>query len=166
MEPWSGNGTMAHLGAVWGWRVLSPQAPFDEGLPFGTEGNKKAVIILTDGRNLISSQGFNCRTFVNNKYTSHYSGYGYLAEKRLGSTTFSGATNSLNSKLTTVCDNIKAAGITIYTITFELNDIATQNLFEDCASTPDLYFPSADSETLQESFRAIGAQLNSLRISQ
>jgi Flp pilus assembly protein TadG len=166
MEPWSGNGTMAHLGAVWGWRVLSPEPPFDEGLPDSTEGNKKAVIILTDGRNLISSAGFNCRNFVNNKYTSHYSGYGYLSENRLGSTTFSGATNSLNNKLTAVCDNIKAAGITIYTITFELNDIATQNLFRDCASTPGSYFPSADSETLQESFRAIGAQLNSLRISQ
>ena len=30
MQPWAGNGTMAHLGAVWGWRALSPGAPFEQ----------------------------------------------------------------------------------------------------------------------------------------
>ena len=165
MQPWSGNGTMAHLGAVWGWRVLSPSVPFTEGSPTGTEGNKKAIIILTDGRNLISGASGACRQFVNNKYTSQYTGYGYLSENRLGTTNSGAANTALNNKLTTVCENIKNAGITIYTITFELDDITTQNLFRNCASKDDNYFPSANSETLKESFRAIGAQLNSLRIS-
>ena len=164
MQPWSGNGTMAHLGAVWAWRVLSPQPPFTEGAGKNAEGVRRAVIILTDGVNLISSGRANCSNFVDPKYNSHYTGYGYLSEGRLGTQSFTGATAVLNDRLDDVCTNLKNDDITVYTITFELNDVTTQEVFRRCASEDDLYFPSPNSSTLQESFRAIGASLNALRI--
>ena len=164
MQPWSGNGTMAHLGAVWAWRVLSPQPPFTEGAGKNAEGVRRAVIILTDGVNLISSGRANCSNFVDEKYNSHYTGYGYLSEGRLGTQSFTGATAVLNDRLEDVCTNLKNDEITVYTITFELNDVTTQEVFRRCASEDDLYFPSPNSSTLQESFRAIGASLNALRI--
>jgi hypothetical protein len=165
MQPWSGNGTMVNLGAVWGWRLLSPGAPFTEALPFGTEGNRKAMIILTDGRNFFSGVSSRCRS-TNPKYSSQYTGYGYLSEGRL-----SGATNQfvaqqrLNERLLTVCNNIKDAGVIVYTIVFQLRDQPTQALFEACASDRKKFFNSPSAENLRTAFRAIGAELSNLRIS-
>jgi len=164
MQPWSGNGTMTHLGAAWGWRVLSQQAPFTEGKPKGAGRNKKAVIIMTDGENFMTPGRSNCINFVNDKYTSHYTGYGYLSENRLGTTDSTRATQKLNEKLESVCRAIKNDEISVFTITFELDNIDTQNIFRECATKPSWYFNSPDAATLKDSFRAIGAQLNGLRI--
>ena len=175
MEPWEGNGTMAHLGAAWGWRVLSPEAPFQEGLPYGRSDNNKAIIILTDGQNLITpstnflsacSQGQGSFTAVNARYDSHYTAYGYTSQNRLGFDHSEAAINAeLDQRLADVCTNIKARGITIYTITFDLDDESTKTLFEECATDATKYFNSPDGETLQASFQAIGAELSNLRIS-
>ena len=163
MQPWSGNGTMTHLGAVWGWRVLSQQAPFSEGKA-KTSRNKKAVIIMTDGENFMTPGRRNCINLVDPKYTSHYTGYGYLSENRLGTTDSTRATQKLNEKLESVCRAIKNDDISVFTITFELENIDTQNIFRECATKPSWYFNSPDAATLKDSFRAIGAQLNGLRI--
>ena len=176
MQPWEGNGTMAHLGAAWGWRVLSPDAPFQEGLPYTTENNNKAIIILSDGENLVSqatnfisacSQGQGSFTAVNSRYDSHYTAYGYTSQGRLGIDTATVAINGeLDSRFAQVCENIKQEEIVIYTITFDLDDEDTQELFRQCATDPDKYFNSPDGDTLRSSFQAIGAELSNLRISQ
>ena len=176
MQPWEGNGTMAHLGAVWGWRVLSPGAPFEEGLPYNAENNRKAIIILSDGQNLVSqqtkflsacSQGQGSFTAVNERYDSHYTAYGYTSQGRLGTNTSSNAINAeLDVRFAQVCENIKQLGIVVYTITFDLDDTGTQNLFRDCATDDQKYFNSPDGDTLRASFQAIGAELSNLRISQ
>jgi len=176
MQPWEGNGTMAHLGAAWGWRVLSPDAPFQEGLPYTTENNNKAIIILSDGENLVSqatnfisacSQGQGSFTAVNSRYDSHYTAYGYTSQGRLGIDTATVAINGeLDSRFAQVCENIKQEEIVIYTITFDLDDEDTQELFRQCATDPDKYFNSPDGDTLRSSFQAIGAELSNLRIAQ
>ena len=158
---------MSHLGAVWGWRILSPEAPFQEGLPYSQSDNNKAMIILTDGQNLVTSQNSFCQDEVNSKYTSHYTAYGYTSEGRLGTNTSENAINTeLNNRLLQVCTNIKETGITVYTITFDLDDSETQDLFQQCATDPTKYFNSPDGDTLRSSFQAIGAELSNLRISQ
>ena len=176
MQPWAGNGTMAHLGAVWGWRILSPGAPFEEGLPYTDETNKKAIIILTDGKNLVSqatnfssacSQGQGALTAVNERYNSHYTAYGYTSQERLGNNFGNNAINNeLDLRFQQVCENIKLLPITVYTITFDLDDTATQNLFRECATDPEKYFNSPDGAALRSAFEAIGAELSNLRISQ
>lgn len=55
-----GNGTITATGMTWGWRVLSPQPPFEEGRPYDDVDWEKAIIVLTDGNQLISSQHRNC----------------------------------------------------------------------------------------------------------
>ena len=167
MQPWEGNGTMSHLGAAWGWRILSPEAPFQEGLPYSQSDNNKAMIILTDGSNLVTSQSSFCQNEVNAKYTSHYTAYGYTSEGRLGTNTSENAINTeLNNRLLQVCTNIKDTGIIVYTITFDLDDSETQDLFQQCATDPTKYFNSPDGDTLRSAFQAIGAELSNLRISQ
>ena len=171
MKPWFGNGTMANLGAVWGWRLLSPNVPFNQSKPYNDTQNKKVLVILTDGVNLISRNGRFCNR-ANPKYTSEYTAYGYLGEDvnqhgRLpGIINFNTASRILNERLTVTCDNIKAKGITIYTIVFQLDDEPTIDLFKNCASSPNNFFNSPNNETLRASFRAIGAELSNLRIAQ
>jgi Flp pilus assembly protein TadG len=163
MTPWSGNGTMAHLGAVWGLRVLSPGAPFTVGAPFDDPNVNKVMVILTDGRNLISSANRRC-TNTNQKYDSHYTGYGYVSEGKLGTTNIRRVEGVLNQKLRRTCGNIKRTGITIFTIVFGVEDRSIQNLFRECASAPENFFNSPNNDELRGAFRAIGAKLSNLRI--
>ena len=72
---------------------------------------------------------------------------------------------ALNERLLSVCENIKEDGITIYTITFQLDDDATQDIFRTCATTPEHYFDAATNDTLDSVFANIGAALRRLHIS-
>jgi len=172
MQPWAGNGTMAHLGAVWGWRALSPGVPFEQGLPFEDQTNRKAIIILTDGENLVSQQTADCfqgQEAVNPRYDSHYTAYGYTSQGRLGPNPGREAINNeLDARFAQVCENMRTLPnpIEIYTITFDLDDEATQQLFRECATDESNYFNSPDAAALSAAFTAIGAELSNLRISQ
>lgn len=149
---WSSGYTHINYGAIWGWRMISPEAPFTEGSSYGDEDWNKAVIILTDGDNTTSS--------------SVHTAYEYRGDGVLGSTSSSGTTSELNTRTTEVCDGMKDAGIIVYTITFQVTSSSTQDLFEDCASSTDKYYNSPDSATLTLAFRAIGAELKNLHLSQ
>lgn len=149
---WASGYTHINYGAVWGWRVLSPDPPFTEGVPYGEEGWNKAIIILTDGANTTSD--------------SHYTAYGYRSDGLLGSTSSSGTSQELDDRLLEICNNMKALDIIVYTITFQLYDTDTQNLFSACATDPSKYFNSPSGEELRTAFRAIGAELSNLRIAQ
>ncbi|MDX2289840.1 MAG: VWA domain-containing protein [Hyphomicrobiaceae bacterium] len=146
-------------GVAWGWRVLSPGAPFTEGREFGSEDNRKIMILMTDGENFLSSAG--------NHNKSIYAAQGYAAKGRLGTTyNASGYTSYLAARTRDACANAKAAGITIYTVAFRLeNDPTTQALLRDCASDPDNAFTASDGSGLIQSFRNIGREISSLRIS-
>ena len=164
MAPFSGNGTMTHVGAIWGLRTLSSGGPYSEAVPFGTPDVNKAMIILTDGNNLLSSVSSRC-TGTNSKYSSQYGGYGYASEGRLGTTNLTSIRDELDDRLATVCENIKTAGVTVYTITFQLNDSDTQDLFRACASDPSKYFNAPTNDELSNVFTTIGAELRRLHIS-
>ena len=55
-----GNGTMTATGMNWGWRVISPEPPFDQGQAYDDDGWEKAIIVLTDGRQVVSQQHSRC----------------------------------------------------------------------------------------------------------
>jgi len=148
---WAAGYTHINYGAVWGWRLISPSEPFTQGSAYNDPDWSKAVIILTDGDN-----------------TTHDkvdTAYGYRSEGLLGSTSGSGTTAELNSRLTQVCTAMKNENILVYTITFNVSSTTTQALFENCATSSDKYFNSPDSTTLTQAFRAIGAELKNLHLS-
>lgn len=145
--------THINLGAAWGWRVLSPQAPFTQATAYTDPDWNKAAIILTDGDN----------TMID----SFYSAYGVLSDGNLGTTNSTTAKNELNNRLLDVCTGMKNEGIIVYTIAFGTSiATSTATLLEDCASSPDNYYESPDATTLSLAFRAIGAELKSLHLSQ
>lgn len=146
--------THINLGAVWGWRLLSPDPPFTEGLPFNDDENTKAIIIMTDGANYISSSG------------NGYSAYGSLSEGRLGTTSKSAAEAVLDTRLAEVCSEMKtpANNIIVYTITFQVSSSSARTLMQNCASDVGKYFDSPSSAALQSAFRSIAQELSNLRI--
>ncbi len=158
MRPWFSSGTNIAAGLAWGWRVLSPTPPFVEGVAYNDEEWQKALILLTDGRNeVVSQSGHN---------VSDYTGYGYLAEQRLGTQDNETAVTRVNERVAEMCDKVKAQGVRVYTITFQLSDPDVEAIFDACATDPALHFRSPTNEQLDQAFQAIAQDLSNLRLSQ
>ena len=153
----SGN-TVIPAGLLWGWRVLSPNAPFTEGEAYDENERIKALVLLTDGENSVSGGG-------NGKNKSVYNAFGYARNGHLGNKNGYGAEDELDSKTLTVCNNIKAKGIKLYTIGFQVN-WHTQDLLRNCASEDDMFYNSPSNEQLASIFQDIAQGLGELRIAQ
>lgn len=154
--------TVIPAGLLWGWRVLSPDEPFTEGKSYDNKDWVKAIVLLTDGQNDVGGGSY---------YTGHnksyYNAFGYAAEGHLGSTNGSEAEQKLNEKMQAVCTAIKAKGILVYTIGFQLSDNTTKNLLKNCATDPDtMYFNSPSNSDLAGIFSDIAQGLSDLRIAQ
>lgn len=168
MRAWSRGGTFSDIGMAWGLRVLSPEPPFTEGLPWGTAKWDKAVILMTDGDNqfykLPSAASPNQ---ANSAVNSDYTGYGRLDELgRIGTTNITTAKTTINTRMASVCQAMKAKGIVVYTITFTSSiNSTTRDLYRTCATSPSKYFDSPTQEELRASFRAIATELSQLRLS-
>lgn len=168
MHAWSRGGTFSDIGMAWGLRVLSPEPPFTEGLPWGTDKWDKAVILMTDGDNQFFKLSGNAgNNSANAAVNSDYTGYGRLDELgRMGTTNVATAKTTINTRMASVCQAMKDKGITVYTITFTSSiNSTTRDLYRTCASSPSKYFNSPTEAELHASFRAIATELSQLRLS-
>ena len=146
-------------GLMWGWRLLSPEAPFTTGRSWSEEKNQKVIVLMTDGQNTYtSSKG-------NHNWTP-YGAFGFGVKGRLGSTNSASAlTNAMNAKTRAACTNAKARGIVIYTIAFRLeNDSTTSALLRDCASESSNAYSASDGAKLNQVFQNIGREISNLRV--
>lgn len=173
LVPWGDDtGTIIHVGLAWAWRVLSPSAPFTEGVAYGEEGWNKAIILLTDGDNTSISQNSDCHD-RNGGPRHSYTGYGYTTDEgTLGTSSSSTAVTIENQRLLEVCNNIKALetdgkkNVVIYTIALGTSISSTaKNLLKSCASDSSKYFASPSSSELTAAFQQIAKELSRLRIS-
>ena len=62
------------------------------------------------------------------------------------------------------CANIKAAGITLYTIQVNTDGDPTSTLLQNCASTSDKFFLLTSASQIVTTFNQIGTALSQLRI--
>ena len=115
MRPYSY--THIALGVEFGWHVLSPGAPFTEGAAYGGNTNEKYMVVLTDG-----------------KQTEPAFGPGGSRTDRDG-----------EKNLVKLCDNAKAQGITIMTISFGIDDDATRSRLQNCATDQSKHYFEAES---------------------
>jgi Flp pilus assembly protein TadG len=150
--------TVIPAGLLWGWRVISPTPPFTEGASYDDDNYVKAIVLLTDGENDVGGgkNGFD---------ESYYNAFGYAKNGHLGSTSGSDAEATLDSYTTTVCNNIKAQGIQIYTIGLGVTS-ASQSLLQSCATTPSMFYNSPSADQLASIFGDIAQGLNDLRVAQ
>ncbi|MEM7650971.1 MAG: TadE/TadG family type IV pilus assembly protein [Pseudomonadota bacterium] len=140
--------TFGNIGMAWGWRMLSPDFPFTEGVDWDNNAYRKVVVMMTDGDNVRSSP---------------YGAFGYNNDHSVNSS------NVLDDRLESVCQNMEDQdNVTVYTITFEATsggiDNDTRTLYENCAGNGGSHEHVTTSEELIDVFRAIAQELSNLHI--
>ncbi len=151
--------TASQVGVAWGWYAVSRDFGIwsGESLPaaYGTPYVKKIVVIMTDGE-------FN--SSYCNGVIAKTSTYGSGAdEDKIDCVAPNGSAISQVGKL---CEAMKAKGVTVYTIGFDIEqlEIVKQTLL-GCASGPSNAFLAATSAELSSVFLEIGKRVTALRLS-
>ncbi len=126
-------------GLLWGWRTLSHNPPFADGVdPAAKPDIRKILVLMTDGQNTRSA----------------------TAPSHDGSV--AADANSLTAEL---CTSIKEAGVTIYTVSFAVTDADTVSLLSGCASNPINAYNADNAAELEQAFESIGGAIVALRLS-
>jgi Flp pilus assembly protein TadG len=145
MQP-EGN-TLGNVGMMWGYRMISPEPPFEEAAAWDNTYWRKAVIMMTDGDNTIDSG------------TTGYSYYGPGSKNDMTVT-------KLNNRYAEVCQKLKDEGVLVYTVTFYSNiNAATKEFYRECATSPDQYYDAPTQEELIGVFEQISRELSQIYIS-
>lgn len=135
--------TYGNYGMAWGYRVISPDLPFNEGVDFNNQYWRKAIVMMTDGQNTMHP---------------YYSAYGRTSEHGLGP-------GDLNNRFIDVCDNLKEDGVIIYTVTFYSNvPESTKDFYRECATSEDYFHDAPNQEDLVDVFETISRELSNLHI--
>jgi hypothetical protein len=74
--------------------------------------------------------------------------------------------NSIDTRQAMTCSNIKASGITLYTIQVNTGGDPTSNLLQTCASESSKFFLLTSANQIISTFQQIGTKLSNLRIAQ
>jgi len=74
--------------------------------------------------------------------------------------------NSIDNRQAMTCNNVKAAGITLYTIQVNTGGDPTSSLLQTCASGSDKFFLLTSANQIVSTFQQIGTNLSHLRIAQ
>lgn len=179
----SRGGTQIVQGLAWGWRVLSDSWQSYWGVTIAPGVRTKALVLLTDGDNQVvdwpntlpGNPLWNDNNYNNN---SDYTAYGRvytlnpdgtkgpkgpliagLTGTNLGPTDME---KQLDARMAAACDAIKAQGIVIYTIGYQVPTSAVAGL-KKCASGDSKYL-AADQTTIVNTFKTIANQLANLKI--
>lgn len=140
----SGN-TAGHLGTAWAWYMLSPNwaqrvPPSSRPGSYGEQGLRKVAILMTDG-----------------EYNQEYDG-GLAGSSPNGSST---------QQARALCANMKATGITVYTVGFQLpRNGESVTTLQQCATDDSHFYNAGDGDALQQAFRDIALQISTLYLSQ
>jgi von Willebrand factor type A domain len=72
---------------------------------------------------------------------------------------------SIDNRQKKTCDNVKAAGITMYTVQVNTGGDPTSTLLQDCATDPGKFFLLTNAGAIVTTFGQIGTALQNLRLS-
>ncbi len=135
----SPNGsTNQAIGLVHAWQSLVGGGPYPAPPPQDPNYQYKTIIILlTDGLNTQD------RWYGNGSSTS----------------------TQVDARQKILCNNIKAAGLTLYTVQVNTGNDPTSTLLQNCASSSDKFFLLTDADQIITTFQQIGTELSDLRIS-
>ncbi len=145
------GGTAGQLGTAWAWYTLSPNwsslwPSSSTPAAYGTENLQKIAILMTDG-----------------EYNTQYDSNGISVNSGQYPTCSSAANGCSTTQARALCTNMKAKGITVYTVGFQLgaNQTAIDTL-NQCATDPTKFYNAADGDQLKQAFRDIALHLSSL----
>ena len=169
-------------GTAWGWRTLSPGAPYTNGRAYGDIKNQKFMIVLTDGAHTYHSPpGWASKRNVTSYgafgYGRHHSKDvkdGFMFEgfpKYANPNPGNGNTRreAMDYHLVQTCEAARQTGITIYTIAFDVaNGSSIHKTLNACASARGgggrYYYKADDNAALLATFRQIADSIKRLRL--
>ncbi len=154
IDSFGASGTTAGaLGTAFTWYMLSPQwntiwpagaqaRPYSELTQLGPTGKpllNKIAVLMTDGE-------------YNTERGSYYSD--------------SSDRQRIADNAVQICTNMKAAGITVYTVGFQIGTSGrAYDVMRNCANDPSYFYNSTTGDELRQAFRDIALKIATLRIS-
>jgi Flp pilus assembly protein TadG len=133
----NGN-TNQPIGLVWGWLSLVGGGPLSAPPLDSNYQYQQIIILLSDGLNT-QDRWYSAQTQVDNRM--------YQTGKGSGT-----------------CANIKAAGITIYSIQVNTGGDPKSTLLQNCASSSDKFWMLTSASQILTTFNTIGTNLTKLRV--
>lgn len=149
--------TAGQIGFAWGWYMLSPNFGYlwsGEGVPadYDPESVLKVAILMTDGE-------FNTH-YCNGVVARNASGVGTADRINCDAPNGSGF-----AQAEAMCDAMKAQGIVVYTVGFDLGGVAgAAEVLEACASSQNHFFNADNGVELRQAFQEIGRAIQQLRL--
>lgn len=130
------GGTNQTIGLLWGWLSLLQQSPLNAPSESPNYQYQHIIILFTDGLNTAD------RFYGNASATS----------------------TQVDSRMTTLCSAIKAAGVTIYTVQIDTDGAGQSAVLPTCASGPGNFFMLTNANQINSAFAAIGTSISQLRV--
>ena len=177
--------TAIHLGMKWGTALLDPSTrpivsnlaaanvvdnAFD-GRPkdYDDEETLKVVVLMTDGEN-VDTYRIQDWAYDSNSEEAHWDNYPlwyylyrYVNSRNRGYYYYRKySAGQADQMLDNICDAAKDAGITVFTIGFEVTNYSA-GVMQNCASSPSHFFRVEGTE-ISEAFNAIARQIHQLRL--
>jgi hypothetical protein len=146
------GGTAGHLGTAWAWYTLAPNWsslwPASTPAAYGTDKLEKIALLMTDG-----------------EYNTQYDSNGISANQN--ATSCPQAANGCSTdQARALCTAMKAKGIVVYTVGFQVgNNQTAVDTLTQCATDPSKFYNAADGNQLRQAFRDIALKLSSLYLS-
>jgi Flp pilus assembly protein TadG len=143
--------TFIPTGLIWGWNILDPLEPYIARTQAELKaiGGRKVMVLMTDGINATSPRLFDG------------------AMRPHGDTTIPPAWrdgSKSNELISEICNNIKADGIEIFTVLFDVKDADMTNRMKKCATNDTMFFTADNSEGLRTAFQNIANKLTYLKV--
>jgi len=136
--------TYIPAGLMWGFAALTSTQPLTEAEPFSNQTVTKALVLMTDGENTRSPA----------IHPENPGKWGHKGTNGAQANTFTSA----------LCTNIKAQGITLYTVAFDVTNAATLSMLTGCASGSSYAFSAANGAELVAAFEAIADSVREIAL--
>ena len=130
------------IGLVWGWQSLVGGGPLSVPTVDSSYEYKDIIILLSDGIN------------TEDRWTPHEKDPSKFVDNRMYQQGNGSGT----------CANIKAAGITIYTLQVNTGGDPTSTLLQNCASDSSKFYLVTSASDIAGAFSSIGSELTKLRV--
>jgi Flp pilus assembly protein TadG len=130
------GGTNQPIGLVWAWQTLQQTSPMNAPAEDPNYTYKKAIILLSDGLNTMD------RWYGNGSSWS----------------------SDVDGRQSLLCQHIKDAGVTIYTIQVNTGGDPTSTILQSCASGASNFFMLTSASQVISTFNTIGTSLSKLRV--
>ncbi len=143
--PTSGT-TAGHLGTAWAWYLISPK--WGSIFKNTKKPNPYSMMSELNGAGQPKLHKI-ALLMTDGSYNQQYSGDSSTIQARA------------------ICDNMKAAGIVVYTVGFAIAVDSTPDLtMQHCASSATHYYNASDGNALRQAFRDIALKISTLRLAE